>query len=138
MNPLALKFAAGIAPWWVILETTGRKSGKPRRVPLALGPASEDTVWLIAVHGPHASFVKNLIAHPQVRIKIRRKWLAGRATLEPLDPERLREFNLYARTGPKTMGIDAAFVRIDLHGPAAEVETRNCQLCPTTARWPGD
>lgn len=115
MNPLALRFAAGVAPWWVVLETTGRRSGEPRRVPLARGPVSEDSVWLIAVHGQHASFVKNLLADPEVRIKIRRRWLAGRAVLEPLDPERLRGFNAYARAGPKTVGIDAALVRIGLH-----------------------
>lgn len=118
VNPVALRFAAGVAPWWVVLETTGRNTGRPRRVPLARGPADEHTVWLIAVHGPHASFVKNLLAEPRVRIKIGGEWLSGRADLAPLDPERLSEFNLYARGGPKTMGIDPSLVRIDLdHAP---------------------
>jgi deazaflavin-dependent oxidoreductase (nitroreductase family) len=114
INPVALRFAAGLAPWWVILETTGRRSGRPRRVPLARGPSDERTVWLIAVHGPHAAFVKNLVAEPEVRVKIRGRWLRGRAHLQPLDPERLSQFNLYARGGPRTMGIDPALVRIDL------------------------
>jgi deazaflavin-dependent oxidoreductase (nitroreductase family) len=114
LNPVALRFAAGLAPWWIILETTGRKTGMPRRVPLARGPADEHTVWLIAVHGRHASFVKNLLIEPRVRVKIRGEWLSGRADLQPLDTKRLSEFNLYARGGPKTMGIDPALVRIDL------------------------
>ena len=114
LNPAAVRFA-GIAPWWVVLETKGRESGRPRRVPLARGPATDETVWLIAVHGPHASFVKNLLADPEVRLKIRREWRSGQAHLQPLDARRLAQFNFYARGGPKTMGIDPAFVRIDLH-----------------------
>ena len=113
-NPLALRFAAGIAPWWVILETTGRRSGQPRRVPLAMGPASDDTIWLIAVHGEHASFVKNLTADPQVRVKLRGRWLSGRASVEALDAARLGEFNLYARMGPRTLGHDPVLVKISV------------------------
>ena len=52
MNPMARRLA-GIAPWWVVLETTGRRSGRPRQVPLARGPVSGNTTWLIAVHGEH-------------------------------------------------------------------------------------
>jgi deazaflavin-dependent oxidoreductase (nitroreductase family) len=114
MNPLALRFAAGIAPWWVILETTGRKSGQPRRVPLARGPASASTIWLIAVHGEHASFVKNLSADPHVRVKLRGRWLSGLASTQPIDAERLREFNLYARMGPRTLGRDPLLVKISV------------------------
>ena len=117
MNPLALRFAAGIAPWWVILETTGRRSGRPRRVPLARGPLHGDVVWLIAVHGKHAGFVKNLVADPHVRLKLRGRWLSGTASLEPYDPERVREFNLYARMGPRTLGIESALVKITVGGP---------------------
>jgi deazaflavin-dependent oxidoreductase (nitroreductase family) len=114
MNPLALRLAAGIAPWWVILETTGRKSGRPRRVPLARGPAEGRTVWIVAVHGRHAAFVQNVMQNPQVRIKTRGRWSPGRATVEPFDPQRMRDFNLYARLGPRTLGIDPALVRIEL------------------------
>ncbi|MEA2438784.1 MAG: hypothetical protein QOH76_208 [Thermoleophilaceae bacterium] len=114
MNPIALRFAAGIAPWWVILETSGRKSGQPRRVPLARGPVEGRTVWLVAVHGKHAGFVRNVIAEPRVRIKMRGRWSSGRASVEPIDLERLRSFNLYARLGPRTIGIDPALVRIEL------------------------
>jgi deazaflavin-dependent oxidoreductase (nitroreductase family) len=113
MNPFALRFAAGIAPWWVILETTGRATGRPRRVPLARGPADEGVVWLIAVHGRHASFVKNLLAEPHVRIKMRGRWTSGAASIQPLDADRLGQFNLYARMGPRTLGIDPVLVRIE-------------------------
>ena len=114
VNPIALRFGAGRAPWWVILETTGRKTGRAVHTPLARGPMTDTTLWLVSVHGRHANFVKNLAKEPQVRIKHRGRWRAGRATVEPLDPQRLRQFNLYARTGPLTFGIDPVLVRVEL------------------------
>ena len=112
-NPLALRFGAGRAPWWVILETTGRRTGQARHTPLARGPVSGDSLWLVSVHGERAHFVKNLIAHPEVRVKHRGGWRRGRATVEPLDPERMRQFNTYARMGPRTLGIDPVLVRVE-------------------------
>src|SRR4051795_12871613 len=72
-NPGA-RALAGWAPWWVVLETVGRRSGRPRRVPLARGPQDGSTVWLISVHGRHASFARNIEANPRVRLKLARRW----------------------------------------------------------------
>ena len=47
-NPLAIALA-GVAPWWVVLETTGRRSGLPRRVPLARGPLDGNRALLVAI-----------------------------------------------------------------------------------------
>jgi deazaflavin-dependent oxidoreductase (nitroreductase family) len=105
---------AGVAPWWVLLETTGRQSGKPRRVPLARGPIDGDVAWLIAVHGAHATFAKNIAAHPRVRLKLDRRWRQGTASLGPLDDQVVRRFNPYARMGPRTLGIDPQLLRIEL------------------------
>jgi deazaflavin-dependent oxidoreductase (nitroreductase family) len=112
-NPLSLRLA-GIAPWWVVLETTGRRTGLPRRVPLARGPVSGSTAWLIAVHGEHAGFVQNIAASPRVRLKMRGRWHAATATIAPLDRAVLRRFSRYARLGPRTLGIDPALVRLEL------------------------
>jgi deazaflavin-dependent oxidoreductase (nitroreductase family) len=112
-NPIALRFGAGRASWWVILETTGRRSGRPIHTPLARGPMTETTLWLVSVHGRQANFVKNLVKRPEVRVKHRRRWRSGRATVEPLDPRRLREFNFYARSGPRSLGIDPVLVRVE-------------------------
>jgi deazaflavin-dependent oxidoreductase (nitroreductase family) len=112
-NPLARR-AAGVAPWWVVLETTGRRSGKPRRVPLARGPVDGHTAWLIAVHGPHASFAHNIAANPRVRLKLRGRWREGNAAIVPFDSETLARFNRYARLGPRTLGIEPKLVRVDL------------------------
>lgn len=112
-NPLARPLA-GWVPWWVVLETTGRKSGKPRRIPLARGPRDGDVTWVIAVHGEHSAFARNIAADPRVRIKLGGRWHKARASLAPLDSDMLARFNFYARGGPRTFGIDPAVVRIEL------------------------
>jgi deazaflavin-dependent oxidoreductase (nitroreductase family) len=112
-NPIA-KRLAGIAPWWVVIETTGRKSGKPRQAPLARGPMDGNVTWLIAVHGRHAGFVRNLEADPNVRLRLRGRWRAGLATSQPMDPAVVKRFSRYGQMGPMTLGMDPLLVRIEL------------------------
>src|SRR5215208_76923 len=106
-NPLA-RALTGWAPWWVVLETSGRHSGRPRRVPLARGPQDGSTAWVISVHGRHASFARNIDADSRIRLKVGGRWRVGRAAVVPADPAVLRRFSLYARMGPRTLGIDPA------------------------------
>jgi deazaflavin-dependent oxidoreductase (nitroreductase family) len=113
LNPAAQRLA-GIAPFWVVLETTGRRTGKSRRTPLARGPEQDGAAWLIAVHGRHSGWVKNVEARPEVRIRIRGRWRTARATVRPWDEALARRFNRYARLGPATLGIDPALVRVEL------------------------
>lgn len=115
VNPMTRPFA-GFAPWWVLLETRGRKTGKPRTTPLARGPVEGSVVWLNSVHGRRASWVRNLEATPDVRIKLTGRWHEGRATVHPFDEEIDRRFNAYARSGPRTLGIDPVLVRVELDG----------------------
>jgi deazaflavin-dependent oxidoreductase (nitroreductase family) len=112
-NPVA-RALAGVAPWWVVLETTGRRSGRPRRVPLARGPVDGRTAWLISVHGTHASFAHNIAANPRVRLRLRGRWRAGAAALAQPDPAMVARFNRYARMGPRTLGIEPKLIRVDL------------------------
>jgi deazaflavin-dependent oxidoreductase (nitroreductase family) len=112
INP-PTRLLAGLAPWWVLLETRGRRTGLPRRTPLARGPVEGDLIWLSAVHGRHASWVRNLEAHPEVRIKLSGRWHVGHATVLDFDQNIARQFNLYARTGPTTLGMDPALVRVE-------------------------
>ena len=37
--------------------------------------------WLVAEHGASCAYVKNLVADPAVRVKIRRQWRSGRASV---------------------------------------------------------
>jgi deazaflavin-dependent oxidoreductase (nitroreductase family) len=115
VNPPSRPFA-GYAPWWVLLETKGRRTGIPRTTPLARGPVDGNVVWLNAVHGRHAQWVRNLEATPEVRIKLSGRWRDARATVHPYEPSIVRRFNPYARSGPKTLGIDPALVRVEIRG----------------------
>ena len=112
-NPLAMRLA-GLIPWWVVLETTGRRSGQPRRVPLARGPRDGDVTWLISVHGRRAGFARNVEANPRVRLKLNGRWRTATAQVVDMDPDVLRRFNPYARLGPATLGIEPALVRVEL------------------------
>lgn len=112
-NPLARRLA-GIVPFWVVLETTGRRSGRVRRTPLARGPVDGRTAWVIAVYGRHSSFVRNLEADPRVRFKSGRRWYDGTASVEPMREDVVGRFSRYARMGPARLGSDPCLVRIAL------------------------
>lgn len=121
-NPIA-RSLAGVAPWWVVLETRGRRSGRARRIPLAAGPRDGRVTWLIAVHGEHAAFAHNIAADPRVRLKLRDRWHEGTAHVVPMDERVLRRFSRYARLGPRTIGIEPRLVRIELDEKASPNDT---------------
>lgn len=103
---------AGLAPWWVLLETTGNRTGRRRLTPLASGPTDGEAMWLIAVHGRQAGWVRNLEATAAVRIKHRGRWRVATATTHPMDAVPLERFNAYARSGPRLLGADPLLVRV--------------------------
>ena len=111
LNPLARPLA-GFAPWWVLVETTGNKTGRLRRTPLAAGPVVDGAMLVIAVHGRHSGWVRNLEAHPRVRVRHRGHWRIATAVTAVLTPDDVRLFNLYARSGPRLAGIDPLLVRL--------------------------
>jgi deazaflavin-dependent oxidoreductase (nitroreductase family) len=112
-NPFA-RAVVGIAPWWVVLETTGRRTGAPRRVPLARGPVDGSTAWLLSIHGTRSSFARNIEAEPKVRLRLRGRWRSGKAALLPADDAILRLFNGYVRLGIRLIGIEPKLVRVEL------------------------
>jgi deazaflavin-dependent oxidoreductase (nitroreductase family) len=73
----------------VELETTGAKSGQPRRVPLT-GRADDTGVWVISQHGRRAGWAHNITADPKVRVRVDNQWHSGTATFEPDDDVRAR------------------------------------------------
>ncbi len=113
VNP-PTRLLAGFAPWWVLLETKGRRSAKPRITPLARGPVDDDALWLASVHGRRAAWVRNLEATPDVRVRLAGRWYHGRASVHDFDEATASRFNVYARSGPRTLGIDPALVQIKL------------------------
>ena len=107
----------GIAPpSYAILETTGRRSGLPRRTPVGNG-LDGDTFWLVAEHGRRAAYVRNIEADPRVRVKVRGRWREGLATLVPDDDPRERQRRIGLRFNAavvRAMGTDLLSVRVDL------------------------
>jgi deazaflavin-dependent oxidoreductase (nitroreductase family) len=116
-NPLVNAAAnAGLAvPGIAILETTGRKSGRPRRTPVGHALAG-DTCWIVAEHGRKASYVRNIQADPSVRIKIGRRWRTGTAHVVPDDDPRarLRVIPVAHAAVVRLMGTHLVTVRVDL------------------------
>jgi deazaflavin-dependent oxidoreductase (nitroreductase family) len=86
MNPtVAALGKLGIhIPLTIELETVGRKSGEPRRVPLN-GRAEHHELWVISQHGRRAGWAYNVTANPRVRVRIKDEWRSGTATFEPND-----------------------------------------------------
>src|SRR5438132_12467103 len=69
--PIKLLFAIGVAPpGYALLETTGRKTGKPRRTPVGDGRIGQQ-FWIVAEHGMKAGYVRNVASNPQVLLKMR-------------------------------------------------------------------
>jgi deazaflavin-dependent oxidoreductase (nitroreductase family) len=124
--PIRLMFGLGIVPpGYALLETTGRRSGRPRRTPVGDGTV-DDTFWIVAEHGRRAAYVRNLQADPRVRVTVRRgwtvRWRSGTAHLladdDPLERQRRlaagslsRQLNAFV---VRAMGTELATVRIDL------------------------
>ena len=69
--PIKLLFALGLAPpGYVLLETIGRTTGKPRRTPVGNGRVGEQ-FWIVAEHGMQAGYTRNIRKNPRVRLKLR-------------------------------------------------------------------
>jgi deazaflavin-dependent oxidoreductase (nitroreductase family) len=122
LNPVMRRaLEAGIVPrGWALLETTGRRSGEPRRVPVGNGLRGPH-FWIVAEHGHHANYVRNLEADPRVRVKVGRRWLSGTAhVLDDDDPrERLRMLKRPLNdAGLRAMASEMVVVRIDLDAPS--------------------
>ena len=115
LNPIT-RLVAGTFPGWVLLETTGRRSGKPRRTPLGGSRNGPDTFWIVSEQGMHANYVRNIAADPNVRLRIGGRWRAGRATIVPDDDvdARLRTQSRWNRNAVKMVGTDLLSLRIDL------------------------
>lgn len=106
--------------WWprtqALLETKGRRSGLPRRVPVGNGLRGS-TFWIVSEHGYAAAYVKNIQQDPRVRVKVGRRWYDGTAEILPADDvrERLRRLRRPVNDGMlRLVGTDQITIRIDL------------------------
>jgi deazaflavin-dependent oxidoreductase (nitroreductase family) len=124
--PIKFLLAVGVAPaGYALLETIGRKSGKPRRTPVGNGRVGQQ-FWLVAEHGNAAGYVRNIAQNPRVRVKVRNgvrsHWHTGTAQLLSDDDPRERQRWLAMQlpgsssnaTAVRLFGTQLLTVRIDL------------------------
>ncbi len=122
-NPLVRTlFRLGVpVPGTAILETVGRKSGLVRQNPVTDG-LDGNAFWIVAEHGRHAAYVRNIEANPRVRIRLGRRWLTGNARVLP-DDDPGERLDMIARTRRRStlnvatirlMGTDLLVLRVDL------------------------
>jgi deazaflavin-dependent oxidoreductase (nitroreductase family) len=123
LNPVMRRaLEAGLVPrGWALLETTGRTSGQPRRVPVGDGLRGAH-FWIVTEHGRHAHYVRNIERDPRVRVNVRRRWRTGTAHILPDDDPRARLRWLKRPlndAGLLAMASELLVIRIDLEDDVA-------------------
>jgi deazaflavin-dependent oxidoreductase (nitroreductase family) len=124
--PIKVLFALGVVPpGYALLETVGRKTGKPRRTPVGEGRIGKE-FWIVAEHGMNAGYIRNIGSNPRVRLKLRdglrSRWYVGTAHLLPEDNPRERQRWLVGQLPSsaanasvvRLLGTQLLTVRIDL------------------------
>jgi deazaflavin-dependent oxidoreductase (nitroreductase family) len=135
VNPLMRIFLAlGVNPLGLaILETRGRRSGRPRRTPVGNGRMG-DEFWIIAEHGTRASYVRNIQRDPHVRVRLRiawrYRWVTGVAEILPDDDALARQRRIIRWHPLRT--LNAVNVRV----LGADLLTVRVRLQPAEARSP--
>ncbi|MEU0523703.1 nitroreductase/quinone reductase family protein [Streptomyces niveus] len=109
-NPLSSRM-----PGQILLETTGRTSGLPRRTPVG-GSRVGQEFWLVSEYGDKSQYVRNILADPRVRVRIKGTWHTGTAhpMLEDDPRARLRKLPTGNSAVVRLMGTNLLTVRVDL------------------------
>ena len=107
-----------LPPTHALLETIGRKTGKPWQNPVGNGLSSDGkTFWIVAEHGNDAGYVKNIAANPSVRLRIGRRWRNGTAEILPDDDPDARLKSIGHRVNAamvRAMGTNLLSIRVTL------------------------
>ncbi|MGW4389384.1 nitroreductase/quinone reductase family protein [Streptomyces sp. NBC_00063] len=109
-NPLLSRF-----PGQILLETTGRSSGLPRRTPVG-GRLVGREFWWVSEYGDKSQYVRNIQADPQIRVRIKGRWHTGTAHLLPDDDAsaRLKKLPRYNSAAVRALGTNLLTLRADL------------------------
>ncbi|MUM21648.1 nitroreductase family deazaflavin-dependent oxidoreductase [Mycobacterium sp. CBMA271] len=96
------------------LETTGRKTGQLRRVPVSV-QFDATGAWVICQHGTRSGWGSNIAANPNIRLRQGDRWRTGVAQFRPDDDvvARGRKFGLIGARVVKALETTPVSVRID-------------------------
>lgn len=76
------------APGWVLLTTTGRRTGLPRETLLPCG-RSGNQIFLISTYGWRSDWIRNLLKNPEVKVTSNGAVISGHAeVIEDVDEKR--------------------------------------------------
>lgn len=102
-------------PAQTLLETTGRNSGLPRRTPVG-GRLVGREFWWVSEYGDMSQYVRNILAHPEVRIRVGGRWYTGVARPLPEDDARarLRSLPRFNSAAVRMLGTNLLTLRADL------------------------
>ena|SRR2546426_7488406 len=125
INPRRVLHAGNPGDPCALLETVGRRSGKRRRVPVGYG-LDGNVLWIVAHHGRAAAYVQNLIADPQVKVKVEGAWRTGTAQLVPDDEpiRRLESLDPGIARAAKPLGTSLLTIRVDLDAAQPDPQDR--------------
>lgn len=97
--PNKLLLRLGVAPKaFALLETKGRRTGAARVTPVGNG-LDGSVFWIVAEHGIRCDYLKNLLADPNVRVKVGRRWRNGTAAVVDDDDGFARRRGLDRKNG---------------------------------------
>jgi deazaflavin-dependent oxidoreductase (nitroreductase family) len=114
--PMRVLTYLGLLPHHAVLETTGRRTGHPRRTVVGIARQADSVLWIVAEHGHRAGYVRNLATQPDVRIHLDRRWQRGVARLVENDDidTRLQHFTPQHVNVIRRFGTELATVRVDV------------------------
>lgn len=100
-------YALGLGPvvgrLFLLLTTTGRKTGLPRVTPLQY-EEEDGVIYVASARGPQADWFRNILADPHVEVRVKARRFHGLAEATT-DPARIADFlELRLRRHPRMVG----------------------------------
>jgi deazaflavin-dependent oxidoreductase (nitroreductase family) len=106
----------------LLLTTTGRKSGLPRTTALQYEEVA-GAIYLGSSKGAQADWFKNLVANPNVSVRVKSRQFSGKAEAVT-DPVRIADFlELRLRHHPRMVGAMLKSEGLSAQPDRAELET---------------
>ena len=115
--PVKMLTWIGVLPGHALIETRGRRTGTRRRTVVGVHFDDDGTGWVVAEHGRHAGYVRNLEADPNVRVRRGGRWHEARAqVVDDDDPDaRLESFGRRGHANAvRRFGTELLTVRLEL------------------------